>query len=63
MSDPALTLGDFTFQSRLIVGTGKYESLPLQLEATRESEPSVTPGRSFNRAINSLCWRKAVNAS
>ncbi len=37
MSEPALTLGEFTFQSRLIVGTGKYESLPLQLEATRES--------------------------
>jgi thiazole synthase len=37
MSDPALVLGEFSFESRLIVGTGKYESLDLQLEATRAS--------------------------
>ncbi|HEU4428453.1 MAG TPA: thiazole synthase [Myxococcota bacterium] len=31
------TLGSHTFRSRLIVGSGKYESLPLQLAATEAS--------------------------
>jgi thiazole synthase len=36
MSD-GYTLGTHTFRSRLIVGSGKYASLPLQREATRAS--------------------------
>jgi len=37
MPEPAFTVGDFSFQSRLIVGTGKYPSLDIQLEATEAS--------------------------
>ncbi|MCH2409475.1 thiazole synthase [Myxococcota bacterium] len=37
MSEPAYTLGEFSFNSRLIVGTGKYPSLKVQLEATEAS--------------------------
>ena len=35
--DEPLTIADRTFRSRLIVGSGKYESFDIQLEATRTS--------------------------
>jgi thiazole synthase len=37
MPEPAYTLGEFSFNSRLIVGTGKYPSLDVQLDATKAS--------------------------
>jgi thiazole synthase len=37
VSDAAFTLGDRSFRSRLIVGSGKYESLEQTLACTRES--------------------------
>jgi thiazole synthase len=40
ISDPLL-LGDRTFTSRLIIGTGKYASFPLMKEAHRESGAEI----------------------
>lgn len=37
MSSDTYTLGSHTFRSRLITGTGKFDSFELQLEATREA--------------------------
>jgi thiazole synthase len=37
VSDAAFTLGDRSFRSRLIVGSGKYDSLEQTLACTRES--------------------------
>lgn len=37
MPEPAYKLGEFSFNSRLIVGTGKYPSLDIQLDATKAS--------------------------
>ena len=43
-------LGRHEFRSRLIVGSGKYASFPLQLEATRESGISLCPSWPTGRS-------------
>ena len=37
-ADSSLRIGSHTFSSRLIVGTGKYETFPLMAEALEETD-------------------------
>jgi thiazole synthase len=39
--DKVLKIGDREYKSRLLVGTGKYESFPIMEEALRESGAEI----------------------
>jgi len=41
MNDTKLKIGEFEFTSRLLVGTGKYETMPLMVEALEASGAEV----------------------